>query len=303
MGGCWQHGGMTSTVPETVPVLRFAAFTDPALDGGRSGGNPAGIVLDASGQGDAAMQATAARIGYAETAFVVEPAIDGNPRHSRLRFFSPVAEVPFCGHATVATAVAVAGRAGVGALLFETNVGPITIDTHSADAGIVASFTSVEPQVRAIAPEVLATLLGLLGVTAAALHPAYPPRLSFAGNWHPVLVFADQDEFDAFTFDPAAMRTLMDAQGWAGTVTTLAVPGAAEFEARNLFPVGTMSEDPATGSAAASVGGYLRALGRLAPPARVVIRQGRHVGRPSLLLVDIPATGGIVVSGTAVDIG
>ena len=96
------------------------------------------------------------------------------------------------------------------------------------------------------------------------------------------------------------MRALMDAQGWPGTVVTLVPTGAAEFEARNLFPVGTMSEDPATGSAAASVGGYLRALG--IAPDRVLIHQGAHVGRPSLLTVDIPPTGGIIVSGTAVEI-
>ncbi|MGY4857814.1 PhzF family phenazine biosynthesis protein [Cryobacterium sp. AP23] len=290
----------------TVTVLRYAAFTDPdhaeASAAGNPGGNPAGVVLDASGLDDAAMRAIAARVGYAETAFVVEPEIDGEPRHSRLRYFSPIAEVPFCGHATVATAVAVAGRAGAGALTFETNVGPITIETRRGESGITASFTSVQPQLRAIAPGVLSTLLGLLGVPAAALHPDYPPRLAFAGNWHPVLVFAGLAEFDAFTFDPAAMRALMDAEGWAGTVTTLVVRGPNEFEARNLFPIGTMSEDPATGSAAASVGGYLRELGLVAPPARVVIRQGRHVGRPSLLLVDVPVSGGIVVSGTAVEI-
>ncbi|MCU1447203.1 PhzF family phenazine biosynthesis protein [Cryobacterium sp.] len=293
---------MTATAPGTIPVLRFAAFTDPATGRGQDGGNPAGVVLDASGLDDTAMQALAAQVGYAETAFVTVPVVDGDRRHSRLRFFSPVAEVPFCGHATVATAVALAGRGGVGALTFDTSVGPITIETRNTDAGITASFTSVEPQVRPIVPGVLAALLGLLGVPPAALHPDFPPRLSFAGNWHPVLVFADQGQFDTFTFEPTAMRALMDEQGWAGTVTTLSVRGPAEFEARNLFPVGTMSEDPATGSAAASVGGYLRELGRVAPPARVVIRQGRHVGRPSLLLVDVPVTGGIVVSGSAAQI-
>jgi PhzF family phenazine biosynthesis protein len=286
----------------TVPVLRFAAFTDPTAEHAHEGGNPAGIVLDASGLDDTEMQAIAAEVGYAETAFVTVPVLDGDPRHSRLRYFSPVAEVPFCGHATVATAVALAGRTGAGALTFDTSVGSITIQTRATDAGLTASFTSVEPAVRAIAPEVLSALLGVLGVSSGSLHPDYPPRLAFAGNWHPVLVFADPAEFDAFTFDPAALRALMNAQGWAGTVTTLTLRGPDEFEARNLFPVGTMSEDPATGSAAASVGGYLRELGLVAPPARVVIRQGRHVGRPSLLLVDVPQTGGIVVSGAAVEI-
>ena len=286
----------------TVPVLRYAAFTDPDLADASAGGNPAGIVLDASGLDDAEMQSIAAEVGYAETAFVTVPMVGDDPRRSRLRYFSPVAEVPFCGHATVATAVALAERDGAGALTFETGVGPIIIETRQTDAGLTASFTSVDPAVRAIAPEVLTALLELLGASRTSLRPGYPPLQAYAGNWHPVLVFADQAEFDAFTFDPAALRALMDAQGWAGTVTTLCVRGAGEFEARNLFPVGTLSEDPATGSAAASVGGYLRELGLLAPPTRVIIRQGRHVGRPSLLLVDVPVSGGIVVSGTATEI-
>jgi len=79
--------------------------------------------------------------------------------------------------------------------------------------------------------------------------------------------------------------------------------GAAEFEARNPFPPGGVREDPATGSAAAALGGYLRALGLVVPPARITVRQGRHVGRPGVLTVEIPAgDGGIAVPGRAVPI-
>ena len=98
------------------------------------------------------------------------------------------------------------------------------------------------------------------------------------------------------------MRASMDAQNWAGTVATLWEMGPGEFDSRNLFPVGTITEDPATGSAAAAFGGYLRLLSLVEPPSRVVVHQGSHVGRPSVLTVDIPAFGGIVVSGGAVEI-
>jgi PhzF family phenazine biosynthesis protein len=122
-----------------------------------------------------------------------------------------------------------------------------------------------------------------------------------------VLVLADAGVFDGFDFDPAAARALLDANGWAATITVLhRLPDAAEgglrFEARNIFPVGRITEDPATGAAAAAVGAYLRASGAVTPPARVVIEQGRHVGRPGELVVDIPERGGIVVSGRAVAI-
>jgi PhzF family phenazine biosynthesis protein len=75
------------------------------------------------------------------------------------------------------------------------------------------------------------------------------------------------------------------------------------YHARNPFPVGGVYEDPATGAAAAAFGGYLRALSLVAPPAQVTILQGRDMGRPSLIVVNIPpGDGGIAVTGTAVPI-
>ena len=142
----------------------------------------------------------------------------------------------------------------------------------------------------------------MLGLTTEDLADGYPPLLSHAGNPHPELVLADRNRFDSFTFDPGALRTLMDAQGWTGTVTVLFVSSPTELEARNPFPVGPVTEDPATGAAAASTGAYLRAIGKIEPPTDLVIHQGTHVGRPSLLRVHVPVSGGITVSGGAVPI-
>ena len=58
-------------------------------------------------------------------------------------------------------------------------------------------------------------------------------------------------------------------------------------------------EDPATGSGAAAFGGYLRNARLIEAPASIVILQGETLGRPSRLEVHIPASGGIVVAGTA----
>ncbi|MET0974421.1 MAG: PhzF family phenazine biosynthesis protein [Leifsonia sp.] len=287
-------------IPESTTsptVLRYAAFADAP-----DGGNPAGIVLDANDLRDAEMQRIAADVGYAETAFVTEGAIAGDPRHLRIRYFSPIAEVPFCGHATIATAVVLAERDGAGTLEFETPIGPVVIETSAGGDGITASFTSVEPDVAPVPSDVEDELLHLLGLTRDDLDARYPLLSSYAGNWHPILVLRERAAFDAFTFDPRAVRTLMDAQGWRGTVSVLFAIAPTVFEARNLFPVGAITEDPATGSAAASLGGYLRATGSVAVPAHVEIRQGAHVGRASVLDVTIPATGGIVVSGTATPI-
>ncbi|MFT5520587.1 MAG: PhzF family phenazine biosynthesis protein [Enterobacterales bacterium] len=59
-------------------------------------------------------------------------------------------------------------------------------------------------------------------------------------------------------------------------------------------------DDPATGAAAVALGGYLRDAKLVPAPTTLKIRQGEVMGRPSLLKVTIPKTGGITVSGTAV---
>src|ERR1700676_5483173 len=117
-------------VSVSMEILRYAAFsTDPA------GGNPAGVVLDATGVDDSTMRATAADVGFSETAFVA-PLEDGS---LGIRYFSPLAEVPFCGHATIATAVAHAQRHGVGTLQLHTKAGLVSVCTSTAEDGSVVA--------------------------------------------------------------------------------------------------------------------------------------------------------------------
>ncbi|MGN7224480.1 PhzF family phenazine biosynthesis protein [Curtobacterium flaccumfaciens] len=275
-------------------ILRYTAF---AAEPG--GGNPAGLVLDAAGLSDDQMLAIARQVGYPETAFVVGATATG----PRVRYFSPSAEVPFCGHATVALAVALAEREGPGGRVFTTLAGEVALDaTVGADGAVQVAMTSVEPATRDLDPALLARLFDLLGLEAADIAPGFPVLESFAGNWHPVLVLHDRELFHQFRFAPGPLAELKREAGWAGTVTVLHRTGDREYEARNLFPAGRITEDPATGSAAASTGAYLRQIGGAQPGDRITIRQGRHVGRPSLLLVDVPGAGGITVTGSATPI-
>jgi PhzF family phenazine biosynthesis protein len=271
-------------------VLRYAAFTDTP-----AGGNPAGVVLDAGGLSEADMLKIAADVGYSETAFV-----NGDD----IRYFSPLAEVPFCGHATIATGVAIAERDGPGELVFNTLNGPVTVVTRRDDQGrLTATLTSVPPRVVDLAPADLVETLAALGWDRADLDPALTPRVAFVGGWYPVVGVATRERLAALDYDFDRLGALMAARDWT-TIQLVWREAEDRFHSRNPFPPGGVVEDPATGAAAAALGAYLREEGLVTPPATLTILQGHDIGRPGRLLVEIHADRpGIDVTGTAVAIG
>lgn len=145
-------------------VLRYAAFTtDPTR------GNPAGIVLEAADLSADDMVAIAATVGYSETAFVTGP-IDGEG-HFSLRYFSPLEEVTFCGHATIATAAALAENVGRGTYTAHTQAGPVVVTAEITSAGPGGSFDSPVTGSAALPDPELATLVACLGWKQDALDP------------------------------------------------------------------------------------------------------------------------------------
>jgi PhzF family phenazine biosynthesis protein len=274
-----------------VEVLRYTAFSSVP-----EGGNPAGVVLDAAGASDADMLGVAADVGYSETAFLAQ---DG-PGRVRVRYFSPLAEVPFCGHATIAAAVAHAERHGTGTVRFDTAAGPVPVRTAVGDDGLLrATLVSVPPRTVALDPADLDELLAALRWAPDDLDPALPPRVAYAGAWHPVLAPATRERLAALDYDFPRLAALMAARDWT-TVALVHRVDATTFAARNPFPPGGVVEDPATGAAAAAFGGYLRELGLVRPPAVLTVLQGAELGRPGVITVEVPVEGGIAVSGTAV---
>ena len=275
-------------------VLRYAAFSDRP-----TGGNPAGVVLDASGLSDERMLAIAAEVGYSETAFVT----GGEGGHYDIRYFSPLAEVPFCGHATIATAVALAERDGPGDVVLQTRGGTVPVTSRRDERGrLTATLTSVAPRVEAVAPADLDEALAALGWEREQLDPALPPRVGFAGAHHLILAAATRDLLAALDYDFDRLGALMAARDWT-TVQIVWREDEARFHSRNPFPPGGVVEDPATGAAAAALGAYLRELGLIVPPATITILQGEDLGRPGRLLVDVHDNRPeIDVTGTAVAI-
>ena len=276
-----------------MDVLRYAAFTETP-----EGGNPAGVVLDATGLSDAEMQRIAADVGYSETAFLLPTEMPGE---LGVRYFSPLAEVAFCGHATIASGVAYAREHAPGDLLLHTRNGPVPLRTRADGGTVTATLTSVPPSVAVEPPARLAELLAALHLTPGDLDPALPVRVAYAGVYHPVVALRDRETLRRLDYDYDALAALMAGEGWT-TVQVVHRETPALFHARDPFPPGGVVEDPATGAAAAALGAYLRRLGLVDPPATFTIRQGEDMGRPSLITVDVPPgdDAQVSVTGTAV---
>lgn len=275
-------------------ILHYSAFTsDP------SGGNPAGVVLDAQNLSDEDRQDLASQVGYSETAFV-----DSGPTAGvyRVRFFSPLAEVAFCGHATIATAVALARRFGVGDVVFETLAGPIPVTTQTVDGVVRATLTSTETRSRPVSVWQIQYVLDALGWSAEDLSTEFPPHEAFGGETHLVLVTGSRRRLADVEYDFEALKTIMQDYRWT-TVQLVWFENEHLAHSRNLFPVGGVVEDPATGAAAAALGGYLRILGRVQGRLELTILQGQDMGRPSRLNVVAHADSKrVTVAGSAVPI-
>jgi PhzF family phenazine biosynthesis protein len=272
--------------------LRYAAFTRHG-----EGGNPAGVVLDAHGLSDEQMQQIAAELGYSETAFLFPRAEE--PNVYDVRYFAPLQEVPFCGHATIASAVALTEREPADEMVFHTPAGLVTLNTEHTDDGYWAELTSVAPHVEQPPPGLVDAVLDALRWSPADLDPSFPPRLANAGSQHLVLVTRSRQRLADLDYDFDQLAQLMQEHRLI-TVAMMWRESRKHYHARNAFAGSGVVEDPATGAAAAAFGGYLRELGKISRHARFVIDQGADMGRPSRIEVSvIPGEPGVRVRGTA----
>lgn len=276
----------------TGTLYRLSAFTTSP-----DGGNPAGVWLGDTLPAPETMQRIAAEVGFSETAFVA-------PAHGAertVRYFSPEIEVPFCGHATIATGVLLGETSGEGVYQLTTSVGVVPVMVQQRQEGYEAALTSVEPRHELASDTLVKEALQALNWSADDLDRTIPPAKAYAGAWHLVLAVTSEQRLAHLDYDFDALKALMEREG---LITLQLVWRAKEtlFHSRNPFPVGGVVEDPATGAAAAALGGYLRDAGLVSVPITLQIRQGEVMGRPSLLTVQIPPAGGIVVQGNAIRI-
>ena len=261
-----------------MDIQRIAAFCH---EGG--GGNPAGVVLLEAALPDTEMAQIAAEVGYSETAFAVRMG-DGT-QDWRVRYFAPEAEVPFCGHATIALGAVLGAEFGLNTYNLTLNAGTISVVAETRGGAMAAVLSSPPTRSEDISDSVLSEALGLLGMSVADLDPRLPPARIHGGADHLMLALKDRDRLATMTYDLAQGREIMRRHGFV-TIMLVYVDAAQTFVVRNAFASGGVLEDPATGAAAAAFAGYLRDVG-WPHGGQFAIRQGEDMGMPSRIEVSL----------------
>lgn len=279
------------------PFVTLDVFTET-----RFAGNSLGVVLDADGIESAKMQTIAREFGHPETVFVLKPENVGST--ARARIFTPAIEMPFAGHPTVGTALALALKRKAGSeIVLEEEIGPLQCHVNVAGEAYGRASFLLPALPRSVGPAAgnpsIATALGL-NADDIGFDGHQPSKWSIG----PTFTFVPVRNIDAVRrcriadaqWDPAFEA---NGQSFAFVFSRETENKAHHFHARMFAPRAGVREDPATGSAAAAFSGFCaQSLSLRDGKHNFIIEQGFEMGRPSLIELGVVMQGGSLVSGT-----
>ncbi|MBI5442132.1 MAG: PhzF family phenazine biosynthesis protein [Deltaproteobacteria bacterium] len=280
------------------PIYKVDAFTQTALQG-----SPAGVVPLARGLSEDDMLAVARELNAPETAFVL-PSRQGDVS---LRFFTPTQEVPFSGHALVASLSLlrelgeISTGEGPARVRVETAAGVLPVEI-ARDGDEYRVDVSQPPPAFQEFKGSTEELLDALGADPSDVREDLPVELSFSGQWHLIVPLESSEALDDLMPDS---RRLADLNRHSGAASTYAFVQEAEiFRCRDFAPATGVDEELVNGSSSGALGAYLLRHGIIRPGKAVSFLQGEARGRPGRArVVALGQTGkptGVVVGGHAV---
>jgi trans-2,3-dihydro-3-hydroxyanthranilate isomerase len=290
----------------TLDYFVVDAFTTEPL-----AGNPLAVVMNTCGLATERMQAIAREFNLSETTFVERrPAEIERVDGVRVRIFTPREELPFAGHPTLGTAAVLKTNAPEtvrgDTVTLALKVGPVPVrfdEGKAGAAGVFGEMTQRDPEFGAeLDPVIVARLADL---SADDLDPSLPPQVVSTGTAFAIVALRSQAALERLKVNQDEATEWLRERG-ARWFYVLAPSrdeklDGAKFRARMQFYGG---EDPATGSAAGCAIAYLVSRGAVASGARVHVRQGVEMGRPSDLFLsarkDFAKVSDVRVAGSTV---
>lgn len=276
-------------------LLSYDLLNVFATSGDPFSGNPLAVVRD-PGLDTRTCQAIARQFNLSETTFVVVPPRDdpGMP-HADVRIFTPTIELPFAGHPTLGTAYIVGRECHASEVTLRLGAGPIPV-VASGDRWVLRANPATIRESDAGATE-LATMIGVA-----------TDRVRGSAWWvdsgidQLLVEVTDVAAVRAAVPDAPLVRQLAMSERGEALAYVWAWTGPDTVEARLFFSQDSaVVEDPATGSAAANLGGLLAGRGQRG--RTVTIAQGAAVDRPSELVVEVTDTGVVRVGGLVRHVG
>ena len=268
----------------------------------RYAGNQLAVIRHADGLTSAAMQRIALEMNYSETTFIMRDELrDGGVD---VRIFTAETELPFAGHPTLGTAYIINHEilpTPQTDLLLNMQAGQIPV--QFADDGVIWMRQN-PPTFGATFDH--AAFAAAIGVPLDAVDTRFPVQIVSTGLPFTIAALKTLDAVKSIKVNWAAFNTLIGQHVSGDALDGLMVfaPETYQLEntlnARVVFDVQTMPEDPATGSANGCLAGYLshhHYFGDDRVDCRV--EQGYEIKRPSLLLLRAHADGDTV----AVNVG
>lgn len=267
----------------------------PAKPGG---GNPLGVVLDASSLDDTQMQRLARWTNLVETTFVL-PAQSDDASY-RLRIFTPHSEIPFAGHPTVGSAHAVldSGFAQPRGqqLMQQCGAGLLPIRIEGEGPARVISVQAPPARILREGTEELGALRAAIGIREFG---KLPPAFVEGGRRWWVAELADENAVRTLLPNHGAIKALARADACLGLCVFARCSNADYDLVVRAFPAGAgIVEDPASGAANGLIAAYIAQRephGELARGYRV--SQGREMGHDAALIVRIDANATVWVGG------
>lgn len=253
------------------------------------------------------MQTIAREINFSETTFIFPS--KNKEIDAKVRIFTPADEIPFAGHPTLGTAFVIhsrmTGRKKPGTLVLELGVGQIQVDVERSGK-YITGLTMHQPL-----PE-FGSALQNRGQAAKALG-IKPFNILGGGVVSNGLSFLIVEAQERESVEKARLNleeavNVIDRHNVIGIyLFSREERKEVRVHARSFAPTMGVMEDPATGSAAGALGGYLARILKFPIDFRLVIEQGIEMKRPSQIKVDVHCDRGMVnsvkVTGKVVPVG
>ncbi|RAJ28129.1 PhzF family phenazine biosynthesis protein [Pedobacter cryoconitis] len=281
-------------IMKTFKIYQIDAFTKE-----RFSGNPAGVVVNADGLNVIQMQQIARELNNSETAFLFSP--EDNDSDGLVRYFTPTAEVPICGHATIAAMYAKAVEHDLDSciLRFKTQIGtlPFEIVKENEDYQVIMTQGKFELS-AAFDPTTTQQILTALGLDYSDTDERCPVQIASTGHSKVMIGIKSREKLNSLNPDYSSLTALSKQVNCNGyfVFTFDSDDDDILTHGRMFAPAIGINEDPVTGNANGPLGGYLiqhKIVDFKGDLFEFNSKQGAQINRPGVINVSVKIENGL----------